>query len=423
MNWEQRYRMWHAARTSLVLWAALSLVAAVVCASAVRWLDRETGWTVFRSTPDGARAVLGALAGSMLTFIVFVLSATLIVVQLASGQLTPRIIALVLASPGLKITLGALTFTYTYTLSALGRVEERVPDLHVSIAVVLNLACIILFFRFVQQLSGGLRPASLMLLVAERARRVILDVYPQPADPGRPEVAAGGALPSSPAQVVECAGPPGVVMAFSLDGLARLAREADAIVELIPQVGDSVADGDPLIRVFGGARPVSHQALRACVAVGTERTLDQDPRFGFRILVDIANKALSSAINDPTTAVLALDQIHNLLVCLGRRRLDDGLVRDRDGKLRVVYGTPDWPDFVTLAVSEIRHYGAGSIQVDRRLKAMLVHLIAALPESRRPPLEEELALLGSAVERGFRDEQDRKRAATADYQGVGGSYS
>jgi uncharacterized membrane protein len=423
MTWERRYRAWHTARTSLVLWAGLGLVAAVVCATAVRWLERETDWTVFRATPDGARAVLGALAGSMLTFIVFVLSATLIVVQLASGQLTPRIIALVLASPGLKVTLGALTFTYTYTLSALGRVEDRGHELHASIAVVLNLACIILFFRFVQQLSGGLRPASLVLLVAERARWVILDVYPQAYDPARPEVVAGGALPTAPAEVLEFAGPPGVVMAFSHEGLARLARDADAMVELIPQVGDSVADGDPLIRVFGGARPIPHPALRACVAVGTERTLDQDPRFAFRILVDIANKALSPAINDPTTAVLALDQIHNLLVCLGRRRLDDGLARDRDGKLRVVYGTPDWPDYVTLAVSEIRHYGSGSIQVNRRLRAMLEHLIAALPESRRPPLEEELALLGSAVEQGFRDEADRKRARVADYQGVGGSDS
>jgi uncharacterized membrane protein len=415
--------MWHAARTSLVLWAALALAAALVCAPAVRWLDRETGWGVVRYSPDGARAVLGTLAGSMLTFIVFVLSATLIVVQLASGQLTPRIIALILARPGVKIALGALTFTYAYTLSALARVEDRVPDLHVSVAVLLNLACIVVFFRFVQELSSGLRPASLVQFVAERARRVIEDVYPQPHDPERPEETTGGALPSSPAQVVEFAGHTGVVMAFGLSNLVRLARDADAIVELIPQVGDSVTRGDPLFRVFGGVRPVSHHALRGCVAVGTERTLEQDPRFAFRILVDIANKALSAAINDPTTAVLSLDQIHNLLLCLGRRRLDDGLARDREGKLRVVYGTPDWPDYVTLAVSEIRQYGEGSIQVDRRLRAVLEHLIAALPENRRPPLQQELALLNSAVGRRFADEADRKRAGVADYQGVGGSDS
>src|SRR5581483_6417846 len=228
---------------------------------------------------------------------------------------------------------------------------------------------------------------------AERARLVIEQVYPTDYDPARPEQPADGVPPAAPAQVVRHAGRPGVVMAFSPEGLVRLARDAGAIVELVPQVGDPVARGDPLFRVYGGARRVPPAALRGCVAVGTERTLRQDPRFAFRILVDIANKALSPAINDPTTAVLALDQIAGLLLCLGRRRLDEGLARDADGKLRAVYGTPDWPDYVTLAVTEVRHYGAGSIQVDRRLRAVLEHLIRELPEARRPPLEAELALL------------------------------
>jgi uncharacterized membrane protein len=222
---------------------------------------------------------------------------------------------------------------------------------------------------------------------------------------------------------VEFAGRSGVVLAFSESELVRIAREADATVELVPQVGDYVAGGDPLFRVSGGTRPVSAAALRGCVAVGGERTVEQDPRFAFRILVDVALRALSPAVNDPTTAVLALDQIHHLLLCLGRRHLGDGQVRDRDGKLRLVYGTPDWPDYVTLAVAEVRHYGGESLQVDRRLRAMLEHLIEALPESRRPPLREELTLLGSAVERRFQDEVDRKRAGVADYQGVGGSDS
>lgn len=423
MNWEQLYRLKHTARTSLVLWAVLALVAALLVVPAVRWLDRETGWVVFGFSPDGARAVLGALVSSMLTFIVFVLSAALIVVQLASGQLTPRVIALVLATPGVKIALGTFTFTYVYTLGALGRVEDRVPDLHVSVAVVLNLACIVVFFLFAQRLSAGLRPASVMLLVADRAQWVIEEVYPVAYDPARPEEATTGALPTSSAQVVEFTGRAGVVMAFSLASLVRLADDADTIIELVPQVGDSISRGDPLFRVFGGTRHVSPDALRGCVAVGTERTLDQDPRFAFRILVDIANKALSPAINDPTTAVLALDQIDNLLLNLGRRRLDEGIARDRNGKLRVVYGTPDWPDYVTLAVSEIRQFGGGSLQVDRRLTAMLEHLIRELPEARKPPLAEELALVGSAVKRGFQDEADRQRAGIADYQGVGGSDS
>src|SRR5262245_1907667 len=128
MYWELRYRLKHVANTSLVLWAVLALVGALFCVSAVRWLDRVTHWKLFGFSEEGARAILGTLVSSMLTFIVFVLSATLIVVQLASGQLTPRVIALVLSQRGVKFTLGALTFAYTYTLAALGRVEGLVPD-------------------------------------------------------------------------------------------------------------------------------------------------------------------------------------------------------------------------------------------------------------------------------------------------------
>jgi uncharacterized membrane protein len=421
MSWERRYRWSLAARTSLVAWAAAALAAALACAPAVWWLDRQTQWRLFGFSPDGARVVLGALVGSMLTFIVFVLSATLIVVQLASGQLTPRVIGLVFAVPWVRVTLGVFTFTYAYTLGALGRVEDRVPDLHVGVAVLLNLACIVVFFLFVQRLSNGLRPSTMLRLVAGRGRGVIAQVYPVAFDPAKPEGGVGVALPGGPAQEVVLEGATGVVMAFSPAHLARAAREAGAVVAVVPQVGDSVAPGDPLFRVYGRKQPLPAGALRGCIAVGPERTLEQDPRFAFRILVDIANKALSPAINDPTTAVQALDQIDALLLFLGRRRLDEGVVRDPDGAPRVVYGTPDWPDYVTLAVSEIRHFGDGSIQVDRRLRAMLERLIRDLPAARRPPLEEELALLGSAVERRFRDEVDRKRAAVGDQQGVGGS--
>ncbi len=110
--------------------------------------------------------------------------------------------------------------------------------------------------------------------------------------------------------------------------------------------------------------------------------MEQDPAFAFRVIVDIASKGLSPAINDPTTAVLALDQIHHLLRHVGGRCLDNERVRDASGVVRLVYRTPDWEDFVTLAVTEIRQFGGSSIQVARRLRAMLENLIQTLPEVR-----------------------------------------
>lgn len=423
MTWEQRYRLRHIARTSLVLWAGLSLVAALVAAPLVLWLDRATGIVVLHYTPDGARSVLGVFVGSMLTFIVFILSATLIVVQLASGQSTPRVVAMVLATPRVKIVLGILTFTFIYTLAALARVEDRVPDLHVSVAIFLNVSCLIVFFQFVHQLSTGLRPASLIQLVAARAEGVIDDVYPLPFDPKHVEQPTKELLQGMATQTIALARPSGVVVAFSASELTRLAIAGNVVVEMVPQVGDFIAKGDPLFRVYGDSRPITAEQLNSCVAIGNERTIEQDPRFVFRILVDIASKALSPAINDPTTAVYALDHIQHLLAFIGGRHLDEGQFRDSDGKLRVVYGTPDWTDFVMLAVSEVRQFGAASIQVHRRLRAMLEHLIEILPESRRLALSDELKLLNSSIRRSFDDDEDQRRAGVADFQGVGGSES
>src|SRR6185503_2632756 len=116
---------------------------------------------------------------------------------------------------------------------------------------------------------------------------------------------------------------------------------------------------------------------------GIERTLEQDPTFAFRIILDIALKALSPAINDPTTAVLAIDQLQRLLRTVGRRELRGENIYDDEGQLRVILPTPNWEDFVDLSFTEIRQYGGSSIQVVRRLRATIETLIAGLPESRR----------------------------------------
>jgi uncharacterized membrane protein len=139
-------------------------------------------------------------------------------------------------------------------------------------------------------------------------------------------------------------------------------------------------------------------------------------------MVDIASKGLSPAINDPTTAVLALDQIHHLLREVGQRHLDDGRVRDRGGRLRLVYRTPDWEDFVQLAVTEIRQFGGSSIQVARRLRALLENLIQTLPAERAALLRQELELLHRSAERSFPEPEDRALADVSDPQGVGAKH-
>jgi len=364
--------------------------------------------------------VLGAFSSSMLTFIVFVLSAMLIVVQIASAQLTPRIIVAAFSKRLVRIALTLFTFSYIYTVSTLGGIEESVPQLPVAVAVGSNLACLVVFVRFVQQFGTGLRPLAVLQDVAQQGRTAIDDVYPQLFDAARERTGWPKHQPPAAARVIAHLEGSGVLQAFSVADIVAAAEGAGAIVEMVPQVGDFVTRGDPLFRVTS-ERQLVDDVLRQCVALGVDRTIEQDPRFAFRIAVDIACKALSPAINDPTTAVLALDQLHRLLLVVGGRRLDFGEVHDASGELRLVYGTPDWPDYVCLAATEIRQYGAGSLQIARRLGAMLEHLISVLPEARRPPLEQELRLLRRSVDRAFADAEDRALAGIGDYQGVGGS--
>ena len=151
--------------------------------------------------------------------------------------------------------------------------------------------------------------------------------------------------------------------------------------------------------------------------------MEQDPTFAFRIIVDIASKGLSPAIDDPTTAVLAIDQLHHLLRDVGGRHLDEGLVHERSGALRLVYSTPDWEDFVHLAVTEIRQFGGSSIQVARRLRAMLENLADVLPPERTALLRGELTLLRRSTERFFPEPEDQALADVSDSQGVGGKRS
>jgi uncharacterized membrane protein len=201
--------------------------------------------------------------------------------------------------------------------------------------------------------------------------------------------------------------------------LAQLAERNVCVIELIPQVGDFVATGGPLLRIYG-ANNIADAELQHSIAMAAERTLEQDPAFAFRVIVDIADKALSPAINDPTTGVLAIDQIQFLLQEVGKRDLTAGTVSDVNGNVRLVYRIPDWEDFVLLGVAEIRHYGAGSMQIMRRLRAMLEDLIKFLPADRAPLLQEQLELLHATVKREFDDPRDREQAEIPDSHGLGG---
>jgi uncharacterized membrane protein len=418
MNWLLRYRIRFYLNNSIWLFPVLSIVAALL---AVKFLTQRRGilgWQLEMS-PETGRVLMGTIAASLFTLVVVSLSAILLAVQLASAQLTPRIITFVYRSRFRKFSLAAFVFTFTFSMAVLIRIENSVPWLMSYAAAYGFLFTLALFLYFIDGMGKTLRPSTTLRAVALAGRHVIRTVYPEPFD-----------NELGPKIVERLAGIPrhivlnredGVVLAFDLKGLISLGERYNCVIELVPEVGDFIAVGDPLFRVFGGDENFPNSTLQNSVALGQERTLEQDPMFAFRIIVDIASKALSPAVNDPTTAVLAIDQIHHLLRDVGSRYLAEGRERDRAGELRLAYRTPSWEDFLYLAVTEVRQYGRDSIQVMRRSRAMLENLIETLPDRRRASLSKELHLLECSAMRTFPDLDDQALALIGDLQGLGGT--
>jgi uncharacterized membrane protein len=214
----------------------------------------------------------------------------------------------------------------------------------------------------------------------------------------------------------------GAIQAIDPDGLVRWADEHDATIVLVRAVGDFVSSGGHLIRVYGGSPDpvVAQRELEGLIALGDERTIEQDPAFAIRIMVDIAIRALSPAVNDPTTAVQVLNHLEGLLATIGATDFARRAEIAEGGRTTVVMRARRWDDYLALGCTEIREYGASSIQVMRRLRATLVELHEAVREEHRPAVEDELRRLDATLEEHWTDSVDHDRAGAADGQGMGG---
>jgi uncharacterized membrane protein len=429
MLWNRRYVIKSYIRASLWLMPFLALLAYLVVHRITyaigTWLlhtgriDEATSFLGL--TMVGARSMLDTIVTLNLSFLVFTFGSLLVAIQVAGGQYTPRIIATtLLRDNAIRFTVSFFIFTMLFTVRVLARMGgEIVHQFNTFVASALGLSSIVVFLYLIDYAARFLRPVSIVRRVGESGIAVIKSVYPQSTTDLRP-VQSLGRL-SSPERTVAHAGSSGIVLAVDLDGLIALARTANGIIEVVPQIGDFVAMDDPLLRLYGSAGSIDDRQLRGAVAFGSERTIEQDPTFAFRVLVDIAIKALSPAINDPTTAVLAIDQLHRLLRRVGLQHLRDEELCDRDGKPRLLFRTPNWEDYVHLSCIEIRHFGATSVQIMRRMRSMLENLMQTLPPHRHGELRLQLQLLERTIEENYTFPEDLAIARIPDSQGLGGT--
>jgi uncharacterized membrane protein len=288
----------------------------------------------------------------------------------------------------------------------------------VSVASILLVLSLVLFLLFFDRFIHRLRPVAVADLVGRMARRVITTVTEAVAEAGTdPKQTAGDVA------LVVASPRAGSIQAVHVRGLVGWADRHDHLLVMQVAVGDFVTTGQPLVAVCGDGSVPAHasQRLGRMFALGAERTVEQDPAFAIRIMVDVAVKALSAAINDPTTAVQAIDHLGSVLRLLGSTTLRRTIAfPGRDGVPRLLIPGRTWADYLGLAVTEIREYGASSIQVMRRLRAMLEDLRQSVRSEYRPAVDVEMAKLDATLAMSFAGSGDEGAAGMSDRQGIGG---
>jgi uncharacterized membrane protein len=331
--------------------------------------------------PDAALAVLTTVAASMVTLTGLVLTITMVVVQLAMGQFSPRIVQTFLQDKPSQFAIGLFVATFAHAMLAMREVnfeEQTVPGLAIVVAYLLIVVSIVVLVFYVHHIGRSLRVSALIELVGDATRKLLDRLYP-----------ASPTSPSDPAEVP--AGRSGVVNGLDHHRLVAIAAEHDAVLELVPSVGQFVPAGAALVR---SNRPLPDgvaDEIRRRVLLGLERSLDLDMAYGIRMLVDMAERAIAeSAFVDPTTAVQAIDRIHDCLRQLAPRPFPTGEHRDSEGTVRLRLPTPSWTEYVHLAFDELVRAGHGSPPVRRHLLQVLADLRDVAPPDRVGVLDEVL---------------------------------
>lgn len=362
--------------------------------------------------PDAAMEILGTVAASMVSLAALVLTITMVVVQLAMGQFSPRIVQRILEDKPSQLAIGIFVGTFAHAMLALREVQTEgrgvVPGLAVVVAFVLVIVSIMVLVWYVHHIGRSLRVSALIELVGTDTRKLLDALYTD-----------HGATPRWQRRTV-CAPRSGVIKQIDHKTLVEVAESGSCVLNLLPALGEFVPAGAPLFEISGEGERLDVNAAVRSIRLGLERTLDQDMAYGLRMLVDIAERSLSDGpFLDPTTAVQAIDRLYDCLRQLAPRPFPDGTYRDKAGEVRLVTSVMTWENYVHLAFDEIRIAGGGSPQVARRLRAALEDLLTVAPAERKQCLREQLELLQSGVQDAITERADATYASRGDRSGIG----
>ena len=366
-------------------------------------------------------AIYSSIASGMMALTGIVFSLTFLMVQFSATAYSPRLVMWIARDPVLSHAVGVFSATFLYAIAALEWLDRnnsrRVPFISALVVIVLLLASVAMFVGLIHRI-GRLQINRMLIFTGDQGREVIEKLY-GPLGLSSDEIPTGGLHTLVPEQTLLHYGQPRSLESVNVKRLVKLAKQHDACIKVVTAVGDTVLEGTPLLHIFNAAAPFAERELARVLELGEERTFEQDPKYAIRLLVDIAIRALSPAINDPTTAVQALDQIGDLLLRLGGRRLEIGVYPDDSGHIRLIIPFPSWDDFLHLGFEEILSYGARSVQVMRRMKALIADLLTVVPPERRASLRYWQERLQTSIARSFEDAEEKLSASSEDRQGLG----
>jgi len=423
MTWSLGFRLRRYLRESLwvipLVGGALGWTLGIASADLSSVSEFTTRWNYSAAT---AEAVLAAVVAASVGLVGFVVTVSVLIVQMSTNTFSARYMRIFYRDRAFKAVLAVLIGTFTFSYTLMRHVEEDdVPNLGVTLAGALLGLGLLLFVVFLDRAIHRLRPVAVAALVAQAGRKALREVLAEAARPDAPAVVPAPYSPAGePVRVVRMTRA-GAIQAIDFRGLGRWAHDNECLVVLRHPVGDFVSAGAALIELYGrDPGPEADDRLRSRVALGVERTIEQDPAFAVRIMVDIAIRALSPAVNDPTTAVQVLDHLEDLLRMVGQTDLSDEGAPLEEMDTGLVVPVRRWGDYLTLSVTEIREYGDGSIQVVRRLRAMLEELSESVLPGRREAVLRELERLDEAVVAKWGSTVDVDLAGRSDRQGIGG---
>ncbi|SNT05708.1 DUF2254 domain-containing protein [Rhodococcoides kyotonense] len=420
-------------RTPVWRLPALLVTMSIVLAFVFVALDDEAGTggavTIEGELDIGATAtLLSVIAGGMITLTGLVFTAITLAMQFGASQISVRVVPMLQQEAVMRWSIGMFLSTFVFSLIIAADLalsgEWTAPVLSTSIAVLLSFVSAFLFIALVARVGVVLNSARLLRWIAGQGRTSIVRLYPSVS------TASDEAPTPAPVYVLPPDEPTGrttvrlkqlspegrILLAVNLIRIERLADKWGVSVELMPSIGEFVAQDAVLFVIDGPQLRVRPHQLMACLVFGDTHSPTVSPAAALQAIVDIALKALSPAINDPGRAVQAIDHLEDLLMTIAPRVRSES---DESAPTRIRGTRRSWADYVTIATDEIRHFSTNSSQVQRRLRSLFVTLLASCPPDQHPPLLARIDALDAQVAHEWKNDLDAGLASVADPQGLG----